>query len=120
MALKVDRKSLESGIEVVTVSGSLTLGRDAQHFEWTIEDMIKNLQNRIVVDLSDVPFVDSAGIGILVGCHGKVTKSGGQFRLTGLTDRVLNVLRITKVDTILAMNPTVADAVHVLTSATQA
>jgi hypothetical protein len=49
-----------------------------------------------------------------------VTKSGGQFRLTGLTDRVLNVLRITKVDTILAMNPTVADAVLVLTSATQA
>jgi anti-sigma B factor antagonist len=116
MSLKVDRNSLDSGIEVLTVSGSLTLGRDAQHFEWTIGELVKNRQNRIVVDLSDVPFVDSAGIGILVGCHGTVAKSGGQLRLAGLTDRVLNVLRITKVDSVVVMDPSVAEAVRVLSS----
>ena len=117
MSLKVERASHATGIEVLTVSGSLTLGRDAQHFEWTIEDMVKNNQNRIVVDLSAVPFVDSAGIGILVGCHGKVFKSGGQFRLAGPTERVINVLKITKVDSILVMDPNVAESVRALNSA---
>lgn len=117
MSLKVDQSTLESGIELLTVSGSLTLGRDAQHFEWTVEDLVKNGRSRIVADLSGVPFVDSAGIGILVGCHGKVAKAGGQFRLAGLTDRVLNVFRITKVDSILAMDSNTAESVRAITSA---
>lgn len=114
MSLRVDRTSLDTGIEVLTLSGSLTLGRDAQHFEWTIEEMVKNQQNRIIIDLTAVPFIDSAGIGILVGCHGKVSSSGGQLRLAGLAERVLHVLRITKVDSIVLMDANVAAAVRVL------
>jgi len=117
MALKVDRGTLESGIEVLTLSGSLTLGRDAQHFEWTVEDLIKSQHNRIIVDLAAVSFVDSAGIGILVGCHAKATNSGGQIRLAGLSERVLTVLRITKVDSIVLMDATVADSVRAFTAA---
>lgn len=114
MSLKVERTSLDTGIEVLTLTGSLTLGRDAQHFEWTIEEMVKNQQNRIIVDLSGVPFVDSAGIGILVGCHGKTSSAGGQLRLAGLAERVLHVLKITKVDSIVLIDANVDESVRAL------
>ena len=71
---------------------------------------------RIVLDLSEVTFVDSAGIGILVGCHGKVATAGGKLRMAGLTPRVLNVLRITKVDSILTLDDNVAASLAALSA----
>ncbi len=117
MPLKVDHSSLESGIEVLKLAGSLTLGREAQHFEWTVEELIKKGQNKIVVDLTEISFVDSAGIGILVGCHGKVSSVDGQFRLAGVIDRVRNVLRVTRVDSILKMDATGADSLKAIAGA---
>ncbi len=110
MALTVERSVAVCGAELVRLAGNLTLGRDAQSFEWVIEELIKGGQTRIVVDLTEVPYVDSAGIGILIGCHGKVTGAGGQFRLAGTTERVLRVFQITRVDSILVLHPTVAAA----------
>jgi anti-sigma B factor antagonist len=108
MPLKVDRSTLESGVEVIKLGGSLTLGRDAQNFEFSVEELIKNQKTRIVLEMSEVSFVDSAGIGILVGCHGKVNTAGGSLRMAGVSPRVLNVLRITKVDSILALDDDLA------------
>ena len=107
MPLKVDRSSLESGVEVIKLAGSLTLGRDAQNFELSVEELVKNQQTRIVLDMTDVSFVDSAGVGVLVGCHGKVATAGGKLRMAALTPRALNVLKISKVDGILFLDPTV-------------
>ena len=112
--MKVDRRTLESGIEVITLGGSLTLGREAQNFEWSVEELIKTGKTRIALDMTDVSFVDSAGIGILVGCHGKVAAAGGQFRLANVSARVLNVLKITKVDSIMKTDSSVAEAVAAL------
>lgn len=114
MPLKVDQNSLQSGVEVLTLSGSITLGREAQNLEWTVEELVKNQKKRIALDLSNVAFVDSAGIGILVGCHGKTQSAGGQLRLAGVVERVMNVLRITKVDGILNMDPNVTESIKTL------
>jgi anti-sigma B factor antagonist len=112
MPLKVDRNTLDSGVECIKLAGSLTLGRDAQNLEWSVEELIKNQKARIVFDLTEVSFVDSAGIGILVGCHGKATSAGGQLRIAGLADRVIHVVRVTKVDSILNIDPTFADSIR--------
>lgn len=117
MPLKVAHNKLDSGIEVLALAGSLTLGRDAQNFEWTVEELIKNQARRIVIDLTEISFVDSAGIGILVGCHGKVASTGGQLRLAGVAERVLNVFRITKVDSILHLDANVGESVRALGAA---
>lgn len=117
MPLKVDRNTLSSGIEVFVLTGSLTLGREAQQFEETVAAVVKGQQVRIVADLREVSFVDSAGIGILVGCHGKVSAAGGQFRLAGLAARVQNVLRITKVDTLLWVDASPEDSIRALEGA---
>jgi len=114
MPLKADRSSLESGVELIKLAGGLTLGRDSQHLEMLIEELIKNNQTRIVLDLAEVSFVDSAGVGILIGSHGKVLTAGGHLRLATLAPRVLNILKISKVDKILALDATVADSLAAL------
>ncbi len=114
MPLKVDRSSLESGVEVITLAGSLTLGRDAQNLELLVEELIKNQKTRIVFDLTEVSFVDSAGIGILVGSFGKVSKAGGKLRMAALTPRVLNVLKISKVEKLLGLDENVAASLAAL------
>ena len=93
MPLKVTQNKLDSGVEVLTLAGSLTLGRDAQNFEWTVEELIKNQARRIVIDLTEVSFVDSAGIGILVGCHGKVASAGGQLHHRGQVEVISSIER---------------------------
>lgn len=116
MPLKVDRSSLESGVELIKLTGGLTLGRDSENLEILIGEMIRNQQTRIILDLAEVSFVDSAGIGILIGAHGKVLTAGGHLRMACLTPRVLNVLKISKVEKILALDATTADSLAALTS----
>lgn len=111
MPFKVDQQSLDSGVEVLTLSGNMTLGREAQHFEWLVQDLVKNQRNRIVVDMTGVGYIDSAAIGIIVGSHGAVASAGGQFRLAGLGERVSAVLRLTRVDSILHIDASPAESI---------
>lgn len=116
MSLKFDRGTLAGGVELLTLHGSMTLGRDSQSVEATVADLIAAGRARVIIDLHGVSFVDSAGLGILVSCHGKLASAGGQLRLCGLNDRILNVLKITKVDSVLHIDPTVADALGAIAS----
>lgn len=116
MALKFESSTLAGGAELLTLHGSMTLGRDSQSVESTVDDLIAAHRARVVIDLHGVSFVDSAGLGILVSCHGKLASAGGQLRLAGVNDRILNVFKITKVDTVLHTDPTVADALSALAS----
>lgn len=112
MSLRIDRSTLESGTEILKLAGSLTLGRDAQLLEWSVDELIRNEKTRIVFDLAEVSYVDSAGIGILVGCHSKAEAAGGQLRIAGLVDRVTLVTKVTRVDSILNIDPTFEDSVR--------
>lgn len=110
MALTVERNTHASGAEVVRLAGPMTLGREAQSFEWTIGEMVKAGQTRIVVDMTEVTYLDSSGVGILMGCHGKVADANGQFRVAGASERLRQVFRLTRVDSILVMDATPGDA----------
>ena len=114
MPLQLDRKTLDSGIEVIQLSGSLTLGRESQALETLVESIAAPRPARIVLDLTGVPFIDSAGIGVLIGCHGKTLTGGGHLRLAGAADRVLHVLRVTKVDAVLRLDASLADSLKAL------
>lgn len=114
MPLKVDQRSLDSGVQVLTLAGNMTLGREVQHFEWLVEDMLKKQQNRIVVDMTGVGYVDSSAIGIIVCSHGAVANAGGQLRLAGVGARVSSVFNITKVDAILHIDASPADSLRAL------
>jgi anti-anti-sigma factor len=84
----------------------MTMGTQLQRFEWTVEELTKNQQNRIVADMSGISYLDSSAIGVLVGCQGIVKNAGGQFRLAGVTPRVAKIFKMSGVENVLLIDPT--------------
>lgn len=114
MPFDVERSDLESGVVILALTGSLTMGNQLMKLEWLVEELIKEEHNRIVLEMSGITYLDSSSIGVLVGCNGKIAASGGQMRLAAVTARVATVLSISKIDTVLLIDPTRDDAASVL------
>jgi len=106
MPFEVERSALDSGVMVFALSGTMTMGNQLQQLEWAVQELTKNKQNRIVMDMTRITYLDSSAIGILVGCHGTVRDSGGQLRLAGVSDRVGAIFKMTGVDKLLNLDPT--------------
>ncbi len=91
---------------ILTLSGPVTL---ADIFE--LQRVLQADESAsTIVDMTDVPYVDSAGIGVLVNSYISREKSGRRLLLVGVRERVLNVLRTTRVDQFFSFFPTVEDA----------
>lgn len=86
---------------VITVSGSMTLGSKLKVLDAQLENLVSNGVNTIVFDLTDVDFIDSAGLGILVLAHGLLDKENTMLRVCGAQSRVHALLKMTKTDTLL-------------------
>jgi anti-sigma B factor antagonist len=71
----------------------------------------------MILDFSGVPYLDSSGLGSLVSACTSCAKAGRRIALTGVNKRVLKVFEITKVENILLMFPTLADAIEAFTNA---
>jgi len=104
MPFDTNRSGAENGVVLLTLTGTMTMGTQLQRFEWQIDELIKSGQNRVVVDMSKITYLDSSAIGVLVGCQGVVRNSGGQFRMAALTDRVAKILKLAGVDQVLALD----------------
>ncbi len=116
MPFDTEQNTLESGVLVIALSGTMTMGNQLQRFEWMIEELTKNNQNKIVFDMSKITYLDSSGIGVLVKCSALIRNSGGKLRLAGLNDRVLATLKLVGLDEVLPINPTMEEAISALTT----
>ena len=94
-------KSRESnGVTILDLSGRMTLGDDTILLRETIRDLISQEHKMILLNLGDVPYIDSSGIGELVTAFTTVKKEGGELKLLNLTKKVRDVLQITKLYTV--------------------
>jgi anti-sigma B factor antagonist len=75
-----------------------------------IEESVGSGRDRIVVDFSDVVFIDSSGLGALIAGLKATRRSGGDLRIAHVPEQVMTVLRLTNLDRVLRAHPTVADA----------
>ena len=115
MPFTTNRSALDSGVVVLALSGTMTMGTQLQQFEWAVEELAKNKQNKVVLDMSLVTYLDSSAIGVLVASTVAVRDSGGQLRLAGVTDRVSMIFRMTGIDSVLKIDTTKDEAVSTLT-----
>lgn len=104
------RETLPSDIEMLKIAGQVVLGPESERIEKTVEELIQDGRRKFIVDISEVPYVDSSGLGILVGSAGRVREAGGQFRIVGMQDSVRRLFRITEVDVVLELEETVEEA----------
>ena len=86
----------------------------------TFLDAVKSAQgNALIIDLSEVPHIDSAAVGALVHAYVSCQKAGRKLGLVGLTHRVSNVMKISAVDALFTTYPTVSEAEEALAQATR-
>jgi len=117
MPFDTEQITLDSGILVLALSGTMTMGTLLQRFEWMVEEATKNNQNRIVIDMSKIGYLDSSGMGVLVKCAGLAKNAGGQLRLAGVADKVLTTLKMVGLDGVLLINSTREEAISAISLA---
>ena len=108
--MTVEVKSIAPDIQLLELNGRLVLGRESQRLEWQVEELVNAQKTKVIMDMSLVPYVDSAGLGVLVGCNGKIKNAGGEMRLAAVEARVIQLLKLAFLDSIFTMDATVADA----------
>jgi anti-sigma B factor antagonist len=87
-------------VTVIDAVGRITLGEGASTFRDTIRDLAAKGNQKLLLNLGEVSYIDSSGIGELVSGFTTVTNHGGQLKLIGLTKRVKDLLQITKLYTV--------------------
>jgi|SRR5579863_7384500 len=108
--MPIETKQIEPGIAVIAISGRLTLGKEIERLEAALNDLLAHGQRKFVLDLTSLDYVDSAGIGTFVSCLTAVRKSGGELRMAGVNARVQRLFKMTGVDHLMAVYPTVSEA----------
>ncbi|MDP3001208.1 MAG: STAS domain-containing protein [Bryobacterales bacterium] len=87
-------------VSVIDASGRITLGEGSSAFREAIRDLVAKGNRKMLLNLAEVTYIDSSGIGELVSGFTTVTNHGGQLKLLGLTKRVQDLLQITKLYTV--------------------
>jgi anti-sigma B factor antagonist len=85
---------------ILDISGRIILGKGTMTVRNTIKDLLHNGVKKIVLNLAEVNYIDSSGVGELVSSYTTVAKEGGQLKLLNLTTKVRELLAITKLLTV--------------------
>ena len=114
MSLKLTTRQV-GDVTVVDVAGRITLGEGSSILRDSMRDLVSKGQKKVLLNLSDVNYIDSSGIGELVSGFTTITNAGGQLKLLGLTNRVKDLLQITKLYTVFDVHEDEAHAVRSFT-----
>jgi anti-sigma B factor antagonist len=99
-------------VTVVDVSGRITLGEGSSELRDAMRDLVAKGNKKILLNLGDVTYIDSSGIGELVSGFTSVSNQGGQLKLLNLTKRVKDLLQITKLYTVFEVHDDEAAAIR--------
>ncbi len=83
-------------VSIVDLAGRLTLGDGSGTLRSTIKDLIAQGNKKVLINLKEVTYIDSSGLGEMISSYASVTNAGGQIKLLGSQDRVRDLLTVTK------------------------
>jgi anti-sigma B factor antagonist len=99
-------------VTVLDIVGKLVMDRSAQHLKDKIYSLISQKRTQVVLNLKDVPYIDSSGLGELVAAYGSVMKAGGTLKLLNVTSRNHDLLSITRLVTVFESFDSESEAVR--------
>ncbi len=99
MSMKTKTRHVDS-VTVVDIAGRITLGEDLAELRQLVRNLLAQGQKSILLNLADVTYIDSSGIGELVSAFTAASNQGGQLKLLNLTRKVRDLLQITKLLTV--------------------
>jgi anti-sigma B factor antagonist len=110
MQLKLTTRT-QDGILIVDCIGRIVFGEESSRLRETIKKSLAET-NRIVLNLGEISYIDSGGLGTLVGLRTSALNAGGTIKLTNLTKRVGDLLQVTKLLTVFDVYNSEAEAVE--------
>ncbi len=102
---------------VLDVKGRITLGEGDEILKDKVNSLLNQGQKKIVLNLAEVPYIDSAGLGEIVRTYTTVSRQGGSLKLLNLTKRITDLLAITKLLTVFETYESENEAVQSFSSA---
>jgi anti-sigma B factor antagonist len=111
VSMKVSTRQVD-GVAVVDCSGRITLGEGSVTLRDTVRDLLSKGNKKILLNLADVNYIDSSGIGELVSGFTTVRNQGGELKLLKLTKKVHDLLQITKLYTVFDVKEDEASAIQ--------
>ena len=99
MSLKASSRQVD-GVTVVDLSGRIVLGEGSDTLREALRDLVDHGRKKILLNLADVNYIDSSGLGALVSGYTSLAGQQGQLKLVNLTKKVHDLLQITKLLTV--------------------
>jgi anti-sigma B factor antagonist len=110
MSMKTTTREVD-GVTILDLSGKITLGKESGALRDTVIELLGKGANKILLNLGDVTYIDSSGLGELVSAYTAVKNAGGELKLLNLTSKVRDLLVITKLVTVFDVKDDEASAV---------
>jgi len=119
VALKTTTREVD-GVTVVALDGRIVLGEESNALRERVKSLVAEGKKKIVLNMENISFIDSAGLGTLVAAHHSAKGQGASLRLCHLGAKFSEVLQITKLMTIFEVYNTEAEAVASFTTSPSA
>jgi anti-sigma B factor antagonist len=110
VSVKISTRQVD-GVTVLDMSGRITLGEGSVQLRDAVRDLLSKGQKHILLNLGDVTYIDSSGIGELVSAFTTAKNQGGELKLLNLTRKVHDLLQITKLYTVFDVKDDEASAI---------
>ena len=108
--MQIEERVLEN-VVILDLKGKLTIGEGDELLKERINKVMEQGHRNLLLNLEDVPYVDSAGLGEIVRTYTTVSRQGGKLKLVNLTKRITDLLAITKLLTVFDTYESEAEAV---------
>jgi anti-sigma B factor antagonist len=110
---ELDVKERQAGdVTILDMSGAVRIGQGSVALRDSVRNLVEAGKKKILLNLSGVNYIDSSGIGELIANFTTVSREGGQLKLLNLTDKIQNLLVITKLLTVFDSYDNEADALN--------
>jgi anti-sigma B factor antagonist len=110
VALKMTNREVD-GVSVVALDGRIVLGEESNALREKVKSLIAEGKKKVVLNMANITFIDSAGLGTLVASHHSAKSQGAALKLAHLGSKFQEVLQITKLLTVFDVYSTEAEAV---------
>ena len=94
------KERVVDGVSILDLSGKIVLGEGDGQIRERIKDLLADGQRKILLNLGEITYIDSAGLGALISSYTTTRREGGQLKLVSLTKRIQDLLAITKLITV--------------------
>jgi anti-sigma B factor antagonist len=98
--MRIDERSGGNNVKILDISGQIKFTQGDEMLKDKIHSVVHQGSKKVLVNLAGVDYVDSAGLGELVGAYTTVTKAGGKMKLLNVTKKMRDLLSITKLLTV--------------------